>query len=172
MIIETDRLYMRRLTEGDFDALCKILQDEKCMYAYEHAFSDEEVREWLCKQLVRYRIYGFGLWAVILKESGELIGQCGITIQHTDRESVMEVGYLFRRDCWNKGYCTEAAKACKDFAFDKLGADEVYSIIRDSNTASRRVAEKNGMTVKYTFIKHYYGIDMPHLAYSVKREKR
>lgn len=113
MIIETDRLYMRRLTEGDFDALCKILQDEKCMYAYEHAFSDEEVREWLCKQLVRYRIYGFGLWAVILKESGELIGQCGITIQHTDRESVMEVGYLFRRDCWNKGYCTEALKSAK-----------------------------------------------------------
>lgn len=53
MIIETDRLYMRRLTEGDFDALCKILQDEKCMYAYEHAFSDEEVREWLCKQLAK-----------------------------------------------------------------------------------------------------------------------
>ena len=61
MKIETDRLYMRRLTEGNFDALCKILQDEKCMYAYEHAFSDEEVREWLCKQLVRYRIYGFDM---------------------------------------------------------------------------------------------------------------
>lgn len=171
MIIETDRLYMRRLTENDFESLCKILQDEKCMYAYEHAFSDEEVKDWLNKQLVRYRIYGFGLWAVVLKESGELIGQCGITVQHTDRESVMEIGYLFRRDCWNKGYCTEAAIACKNFAFEKLGTKEVCSIIRDNNMPSRRVAEKNGMTVKYSFVKHYYGVDMPHLVYSVKNIK-
>lgn len=165
--IETERLYLRRLTEGDFKNLCTILKDEKAMYAYEHAFSDEEVKAWLDKQLLRYQIYGCGLWAVILKETGEFVGQCGLTVQPTDREKVLEIGYLFRRDCWNNGYATEAAAACKRFAFEKLGAKEVYSIVRDTNLASRRVAEKNGMTIKYSFVKHYYGKDMPHFAYSV-----
>ena len=74
-IIETERLYMRELCREDFDSLCKILQDEKVMYAYEGAFTDEEVNVWLDRQLERYKKYGFGLWAVILKESEELIGQ-------------------------------------------------------------------------------------------------
>lgn len=81
MIIETERLYLRKLMQNDFEALCGILQDDETMYAYEGAFSDEEVQEWLDRQLARYEKYGFGLWAVILKENGELIGQCGLTMQ-------------------------------------------------------------------------------------------
>ncbi len=81
MILETERLYLRELTQDDFAALCRILQDEAVMYAYEGAFSDAEVQEWLDRQLVRYQKWGFGLWAVIRKESGELIGQCGLTMQ-------------------------------------------------------------------------------------------
>ena len=68
-ILETDRLILREMTENDFDALCNILQDAEVMYAYEHAFSDEEVHDWLDRQLNRYKQYGFGLWAVILKET-------------------------------------------------------------------------------------------------------
>ena len=80
-ILETKRLYLRKLNQEDFSFFCKILQDEEVMYAYEHAFSDEEVQEWLNRQLARYAQYGFGLWAVILKENEELIGQCGLTMQ-------------------------------------------------------------------------------------------
>ena len=75
MMIETERLYMRELTQADYGALCKILQDEETMYAYEGAFSDVEVQEWLDRQMARYRQWGFGLWAVILKETDEMIGQ-------------------------------------------------------------------------------------------------
>lgn len=169
MILETERLYLREMEQSDFDSLGKILKDPKAMYAYEHGFSDEEVQEWLDKQLKRYCDYGFGLWAVIEKSSNQMIGQCGLTMQDFNGREVLEVGYLFQRAYWHKGFATEAAVACKEYAFEHLKADEVYSIIRDNNTASQNVALRNGMTVCGKFTKHYYGMDMPHLVYSVKR---
>lgn len=165
MILETERLYLRELEQEDFPALCKILQDEKTMYAYEGAFSEEEVQEWLDRQLARYAQYGFGLWAVIRKESGELIGQCGLTMQPWKDGEVLEIGYLFRRDCWHRGYAAEAARACKQYAFETLGAKEVCSIIRYTNTASQNVALRNGMEKRDSWTKHYRGVDMPHDRY-------
>lgn len=73
-ILETERLYLRKMGPDDFEDLCKILGDEETMYAYEGAFSHEEAREWLDRQMARYEKWGFGLWAVILKENGEMIG--------------------------------------------------------------------------------------------------
>lgn len=169
MILETDRLYMREMVQSDFNPLCKMLKDEDVMYAYEHAFDDKETKEWLDRQLKRYSNYGFGLWAVILKESDEMIGQCGLTMQECNSKEVLEIGYIFMKEYWHKGYAAEAAAACKEYAFNTLNADEVFSIIRDTNTASQRVAKRNGMAVKDKLIKHYRGIDMPHLVYSVKR---
>lgn len=171
MILETERLYLRELEQKDFSALSKILQDEETMYAYEGAFSEEEVQEWLDRQIGRYRKYGFGLWAVIRKEGEELIGQCGLTMQPWKDSEVLEIGYLFRRDCWHQGYATEAAKACKEYAFEVLKADEVCSIIRDTNLASQRVALRNGMTVKDSWVKHYRGVNMPHDRYVTARIK-
>lgn len=168
-VLTTERLKLRRLTQEDLPALKAILQDEITMKAYEHAFSDEEVDQWLARQQSRYAQYGFGLWAVELKTTGEMIGQCGLTMQPTDRGEVLEIGYLFRRDCWHHGYATEAAQACKAYAFDVLGAQEVYSIIRDTNLASQAVARRNGMEARGTFVKRYYGIDMPHLMFSVRK---
>lgn len=92
MILETERLFLRTLTANDYAGLCDILQDEKVMYAYEHAFSDEEVLHWLNRQLQRYRENGFGLWAVVLKHSGKLIGQAGITLQPWRNRQVHEIG--------------------------------------------------------------------------------
>lgn len=169
MILETERLYLREMEQADFMALCKILQDKDAMYAYEHAFDDAEAQEWLDKQINRYKDYGFGLWAVILKENDEMIGQCGLTIQDCNNKQYLEVGYLFQKAFWYKGYASEAAIACKKYAFENLDANEVFSIIRDNNTASQNVAKRNGMTVCDKFIKHYYDIDMPHLIFSVKR---
>ena len=74
VICETERLYLRELNQNDFGALCRIMQDAETMYAYEGAFSDEEAQNWLNRQLSRYRENGFGLWAVVLKETDEMIG--------------------------------------------------------------------------------------------------
>lgn len=169
MIIGTKRLILREMSQADFPHLCKILQDEDVMYAYEGAFNNDEVQEWLEKQIKNYTEYGFGLWAVVLKETGAMIGQCGLTMQSYNGGKVLEIGYLLQKEYWHQGYASEAAIACKDYAFDKLKAEEVYSIIRDTNIPSQNVARRNGMTCIDKFVKHYKGIDMPHFLFSVRR---
>ena len=169
MIFETKRLYLREMNQSDFKSLCKILQDEETMYAYEGAFSDTQVQQWLDRQIFRYQKWNFGLWAVILTETDEMIGQCGLTMQQWKDEEVLEIGYLFERRYWHKGYATEAAEACKKYAFEILKADEVCSIIRDTNVASQNVAIRNGMTMTDTWTKYYKGVDMPHYRYIIYR---
>lgn len=172
MILETERLALREMGQEDYPALCEILQDGQAMYAYEHAFDDAEVQAWLDRQKQRYREQGFGLWTVILKRTGQMIGQCGLTLQDCGDGQVLEVGYLFQRAHWRQGYATEAAIACREYAFEILKADQVFSIIRDTNLASQRVALRNGMTLVGRMLKHYYGMDMPHIIYAVKRPGR
>ena len=169
MIIGTKRMILREMSQAYFPHLCKILQDEDVMYAYEGAFNNDEVQEWLEKQIKNYTEYGFGLWAVVLKETGAMIGQCGLTMQSYNGGKVLEIGYLLQKEYWHQGYASEAAIACKDYAFDKLKAEEVYSIIRDTNIPSQNVARRNGMTCIDKFVKHYKGIDMPHFLFSVRR---
>lgn len=169
MILETERLYLREMSGADFCALCEILQDDEVMYAYEGAFSDREVQEWLERQIARYRQWGFGLWAAVLKTTGEMIGQCGLTMQPWKEREVLETGYLFHKRYWHKGYATEAARACIEYAFEVLHAQEVCSIIRDTNIPSQNVAIRNGLTLEDTWVKHYRGIDMPHVRYVIHR---
>ena len=170
MTVETERLYLREMTRTDFPLLCKHLQDAEVMYAYEHAFSDAEVWEGIEKQFQRYKKDGFGVWSVILKENGELIGQCGLSLQPCGDKEVLEIGYIFQKKHWHKGYATEAAIACREYAFDTLNADEVFSLIRDTNVASQNVAKRNGMSMRGTFVKHDLGIDMPHCIFSARRD--
>ena len=171
MILETERLYLREMTEDDFPALCLMLQDPEVMYAYGHAFSDEEAHQWLDKQLDNYLRDGFGLWAMILKESGEMIGQCGLTWQDVGAGApVLEVGYLFLRAHWHQGFATEAARACRDWAFSILRAPRVHSVIRDTNVASQRVAQRNGMAREKAFTAHYYNVPVPHYLYTVWKD--
>lgn len=171
MILETKRLILRQLTYADHAAWAAVLGDPQVMYAYEHGFSEDEVRQWLDRQQERYQKYGFGLWAAVEKSSGELIGDCGITMQEWNGREVPEIGYHLRRDKWRRGFASEAAIACREYAFQPLGFPEVFSIIRDNNFPSQHVALRNGMTVRGSFIKYYRGISMPHLVFSVRRTR-
>lgn len=164
-IIETPRLQLREMVWDDKESIAAILQDERVMYAYNGAFSEEETDAWIERQRQRYKEYGFGLWAVLQKESSQVIGQCGITMQEYKGRLVPEIGYLFACKHWHKGYATEAATACKKYASDVLKVKEVCSIIRDTNIASQKVALRLGMKKTDVGIKHYKGIDMPHYLY-------
>ena len=157
------------MTEDDLPALRAILQDAETMTAYEGAFDEEMVQAWFHRMRDRYRDDGFGLWAVTLRESGEMIGQCGLTRQHILDDDVIEVGYLFNRAHWHRGYAVEAATGCRDHAFTALDADRVWAQVRDTNVASMNVAIRLGMTVRGRFMKHYRRVDMPHLAFAVDR---
>lgn len=125
---------------------------------------------WIAKFHATVRTgWGFG---PSLRETGRMIGQCGLTWQEADGRTVLEVGYLFSQAYWHRGYATEAARACRDFAFDTLGAKTVYSIIRDTNAASRAVALRNGMHRVGGFVKHYRGVEMPHDVFAVSAPER
>ena len=120
MILETERLILREMGEQDIRDLKEILQNPRVMYAYEHDFTDRDVREWLTRQQKRYREYGFGLWAMILKSTGEMIGQAGLTMQPYREKQVLEIGYLLKESFWHCGYAREAAAGCKQYAFEVL----------------------------------------------------
>lgn len=169
-ILETERLYLREMRPSDLEALCRIMCDEETMRAaYNGAFTREEVQGWLDRQMARYRKLGFGLWAVVRKDTGEMIGQCGLTLQPWNDREVLEIGYLFQRAHWHRGYATEAARACRQYAFTVLNADEVHSMIRDTHVASQIVAERNGMTIADRCVKRFRDVDMLFYDYVVKR---
>lgn len=169
MIFETERLYLREMEQSDFADLAEMLQNPNVMYAYEHDFTDEDVQIWLDRQKRRYAEYGFGLWAVILKSDGNMVGQNGVTLQPYRDKEVLEIGYLLKEKYWHQGYAREAAAGCKKYAFETLGEDKVYSIIKADNLPSIKVAESIGMTKEDEFITRYYNGDMLHYLYSVKK---
>ena len=145
MIVETERLFLREMNMGDFDALYQILADPVIMRHYPYAFDEYKVRDWIKRNMERYCKDGFGLWAVCLKDTGELIGDCGLTLQDIEGEMLPEIGYHIRRDCQRKGYAKEAASAVRDWAFKNTDYPALYSCCKYTNVASIRTAEAIGM---------------------------
>ena len=145
LIIETPRLLLRPFTRDDVPALEAVLSDPVTMTWYAAPFDHEGVQLWIERNMARYQGEGCGLLAMVLKSSGEMIGDCGCVVQEIEGRNEVEVAYHVRRDLWGNGYATEAAQACMQFAFDKLNAARVISMIRPGNVSSRRVAEKNGL---------------------------
>lgn len=137
------------MAAADLDDLLGIFGDSRVMAAFRETPLDrEQVRRWLERNLDHQREHGYGLFAVCLKGSDRLIGNCGLELMEMSGEQVAELGYDFRRDCWNRGYATEAACAVRDFAFDTLGLPRLVSLIQPGNPASERVAQKAGLRRK------------------------
>lgn len=146
-ILETSRLILREFVPHDADALARVICDHETMRFYPTPFERSDADEWIARNRRRYAENGYGLWAMELKATGEMIGDCGLTVQEVDGEGLLEIGYHVRRDLWRQGLATEAARACRDYAFTPLEASFVISLIRPENVASCRVAERNGMTI-------------------------
>ena len=146
-ILETPRLLLREFEPEDAPALARVLADPETMKYYPAPLDTEQIAEWIARNRRRYQDDGVGLWAMVLKVSGETIGDCGITRQQVEGEYLYEIGYHLRRDYWHQGLVTEAATACRDWAFAHVKADRLISLIRPENLPSRRVAERNGMTI-------------------------
>lgn len=117
MKLETERLILREMTMADFDSLYAVLGDSDIMQHYLYSFDEERVRGWINKNIERYRIFGFGLWAVCLKSSGEMVGDCGITMQNINGFIKPEIGYHIRKDMQRNGFAKEAAAAVRDWTF-------------------------------------------------------
>ena len=147
-MIESHRLILRRMREDDFHDLLRIFTDEKVMKSFNlRSFSLSQMHKWMNRNLDHQKKYVYGLYSVFLKPNQNLIGDCGL--EHTELEGkpCVEIGYDFLSKYWNQGYATEAAKAVKNYAIEKLDIDSkvICSFVRIHNKASQRVAEKIGM---------------------------
>lgn len=168
MFIETERLQLREMTNADFDALYAIFSDPETMQHYPGAFDKEKVENWIARNRERYRNDGFGLWAVVLKSTSEVIGNCGITMQRIHGKMLPEIGYHIRKDLWRKGFGCEAASACIRYAFEVLEFPAVYSYMKHTNVASFSTAIKNGMR----FIEEYDDpVNIKTRVYAITREE-
>lgn len=145
VILETERLFLREMNMEDFDALYAVLADSAIMQHYPYTFDEKRVGEWIERNMNRYEENGFGLWSVCLKDTGEMIGDCGLTLQNIDGEMLPEIGYHIRVDCQHRGYAKEAAGAVRDWAFQKTEYPALYSYCKFTNIASIKTAEAIGM---------------------------
>ncbi len=149
--LDTDRLFLREMTPEDLVSLSRVLRDREIMQHYPYVFDEERVRDWIDRNIVRYRTFGFGLWAVCLKDSGEMIGDCGLTMQNIHGVIRPEIGYHIRRDMQRKGYAREAATAVRDWTFGNLPFGEIYSYMKYTNEPSAMTAISWGCS----FIERY-----------------
>ena len=145
VIIETNRLILREYTLDDFDNLYEIVSDPETMRHYPKPFDEERTRDWIEWNLENYKNYGFGLWVVTLKETGEFIGDCGISIQNIDWELLPEIGYHIHKKYWRRGFGSEAARAVRDWAFENTDYNCIYSYMKYTNVGSYSTAIANGM---------------------------
>lgn len=154
-IIETDRIILRELTESDHERLAKIYADTEVMrfigkgvvLNYEQA--KKSIENWN----KYYEKFGFGNWATVEKESGKLIGLCGLS--WLEDKSDVEVSYLFAKEAWGKGYATETAKAINEYGFNAVGLKRIVALVYPQNTTSIHVIEKIGM--KYECDRIFFG---------------
>ncbi len=151
--IETERLVLRPKTLGDAASLHRILADPR-VAAWLGARSPDEWRARLERSIAHQRRHGFSMWAMVEKESRELVGHCGLQlVGHTGPE--IEVGWAVDPERWGRGYATEAGRASLRHGFDVIGFDAIIAVMLPENTASRRVAEHLGMVEAGTG--QYYG---------------
>lgn len=168
MKIETERLFLREMTMDDFDALNKVLGDSEVMKHYPHTFDQARVRAWIERNMERYSIFGFGLWAVCLKESGEMIGDCGLTMQNIGGVIKPEIGYHIRANQQRKGYAKEAASAVRDWTFNNTPFQIIYSYMKYTNLPSSNCAVAWGCHLVNEFEHEVNGLMK---VYAISREE-
>jgi ribosomal-protein-alanine N-acetyltransferase len=151
-MLETKRLILRKLTVEDAEALYRVYHEPEVLTYFTKGPPDSVAvaRADIERHLKYYEQHGFGLWATILRDSGELIGRCGLLSQQVDNVAEVEIGYLISPRFWGRGLASEAARAIRDFGFDVVGRSHLISIIHPQNLASKRVATAVGMNFSKT----------------------
>ena len=144
-LLTTPRLAFREMTRDDLPFLAEMTGDPEVMRYFPEPLQRQGPEAWLERQLSRYERDGHGAWLVLDRRSGEPLGQAGLIRQEVEGEPVMEIGYMFHRPFWRRGYASEAAAAIRDQAFGERGLDEVVSLIVAENEPSIGVARKIGM---------------------------
>ncbi len=145
-MIATERLFLRKMVQEDFDDLFVVFTDPKVMHSFDGKLFDHyQMDRWIQRNLNHQDKYGYGLFSIIHQKDSILIGDCGLEHIEVAGTPELELGYDLRSDYWGQGFATEAALAVRDFAFNELALSRLICLIHVTNVASRRVAEKIGM---------------------------
>lgn len=167
IFLKTERFVLRYITQDDFEELKIILQDKEVMYAWEYNFSNEDVQNWIDKNLGLYKKYNLGYFLMVENISGKILGQAALIPDVINGHKYYEIGYILKKEYWGKSFATEAAKALVDYAFAILKLKEVIFEIRPGNIAFRKVAENLNANICGHFIKNVKGKKMVHLIYKL-----
>ena len=157
MRLETPRLVIRSFEPSDAAAMLAVFGDPE-VRKYLPPFPDptlESMGKSVARRIAMEREHGHGLWAVVRKDTGELIGDCGLMLVEGTGPEV-EVAYHYKPSAWNKGFGTEAAIACLAQGFGPIGLERVIAICFPENVGSWRVMEKAGM--RYETTADHYGL--------------
>jgi RimJ/RimL family protein N-acetyltransferase len=154
------------MRDTDAEALLDIFSDPIAMRYFGVIFDRPRMDEWVRDNLEHEKQYGFSLLIVILKDNGEIIGDCGLETDKIDGQTIVGIGFDFKREYWGKGYATEAALAVLKYGFTRFEFDTISAWIDPENTASQRVAERIGMTVE----KHVIRGGKKYALYGIRRK--
>jgi len=150
--ILTERLRLRdwRDDPAEVDALHAVLSDPETLKLWPFLFDRDACAAWIAHARETYRTHGYGRWALELRETGSVIGDCGLKPNTIGDWSYIDIGWILHADHHGKGYAIEATRAIVDHAFGPLGLSELVAHMADDHTASRRVAERLGMEFTYS----------------------
>jgi len=163
--LATPRLELRPFRPDDVARMAEVLGDRVSMRFYPHPLSLEETRAWVNRNIARFEQDGLGLWAIALRDTAEVVGDCGAVVQRVDGSDELELGWHLHPAHQGRGYATEAAMAWRDHAFATTDRERLIALILEANVASRRVAERIGMTPSKTA--EFAGL--PHIVYAIRR---
>ncbi len=167
IFLSTERFYLRRMSMDDFDVLSKILKNPDVMYAWEHNFSDNDVRDWIERNMKRYEETGLGYFIIVDKKDGTIPGQAALMPDTVNGHCYHEIGYILDKEYWGRGYATECAKALSLYSRQNYPDKELILEIRPENTASINVAKRLRAVVCGEFTKNVHGKEMKHLIFKI-----
>lgn len=144
-IFETPRLLLRELSLRDLDFVAELLAHPEVMHYWPKTYTRDEAEAWIRKHQERYARDGYGYWLAVDKASGLPIGQAGLLRQEVDGVMETGIGYIIHYPFWRKGYATEAAAHCRDFAFLSRGKPRITALVRPENEGSQKVARRIGL---------------------------
>ncbi|MEX0731414.1 MAG: GNAT family N-acetyltransferase [Aquisalimonadaceae bacterium] len=148
VVIETARLLLREFTSSDVSALAEILRDPEVMeFSVNGPCTEDDTRKFVDWCMESYREHGFGQWAVVDRDSGAVLGFCGLSYVELDKVREVELAYRLARSAWGKGLASEAAAATLEYGFSRGQLDSIIAIVAIRHVVSARVAEKVGLKV-------------------------
>ncbi|MDJ0355025.1 GNAT family N-acetyltransferase [Paenarthrobacter sp. PH39-S1] len=145
-VFTTDRLMLDEMTNADLDEVAALLGDPFVMRYYAAPRDRAGAQRWIDWNSDNYRAHGFGLWKITTHDGG-FVGDCGLTVQTVDGVQEVEIGYHVRAEMQRRGYATEAARRCVDFARERE-IRRIIAIVHPDNLPSQKVAGNLGLTLE------------------------